>query len=784
MDQAAEITPALEKLQIDEDTSKRILDALVHPESYISQEGDLIAIQKLLNSPKTLPDLLEILKNNPTAYIEGLKTIGDVRGHLLCELIARYGSDKQQDTAKTVLKCLISLFKVSPTTQWYITAYYLVADKFDVTVPDHLDIMLNHIGPTFKSEPDVVHATILLITIKGLKLSPKLTTETITAYLEYIIDEDPIRLRRSLFLNLILVLDSLFPLVPVNLSTLYMSDKCKDMLLSYILNISASSLKDPENYKTVCCVLKLVSTSCIDEQVRNFNVATYIGPLIAGAQLNEKAFEEAQILSTLCIVKLWNNLPKDLPQIRKDISLESLLVNITEALRHKSKHTDHIVETLAYLSLNNSFREKLRADSDSISTMVDILKTSDPHSSLIYGVLTTLSNLSKFQYEDASNRSRTVNFLKSYTDPAASKEKQDPAKVLTFSKSLLEDYNIVAVFTKLKVSSNDVQEFANSINQVITILYSISCNMEKKVRQELVLQGALTLVLNYLISFSTVGPKSVPTSLDAVLLETRLSALRALAKMLVSVNPSLAFNKYNVSTCVPFLVEMLGQDITNYNGIQVDKELEYLTQMTQKDKYESLLALTNVLSVEEQHLKKLIGSKTFAAYLDNFIIDSDEPLIQRAAWELLSNLISEPSVLVYFFNIEKKANYQRLDLMIKLLNSNDEKLQTAIAGLLANASSEFQMVSEIIFQTKDIWGQVRTNAIEILEKQTEVHDLVHRILYILLGVAYVANELGGESLAHLQKDKKLKTAMATVLRSGSSQAKEVAVDIIKAIMFL
>ena len=84
-------------------------------------------------------------------------------------------------------------------------------------------------------------------------------------------------------------------------------------------------------------------------------------------------------------------------------------------------------------------------------------------------------------------------------------------------------------------------------------------------------------------------------------------------------------------------------------------------------------------------------------------IDSDAPNVQRATWELLSNLVSEPTILVYFFNVEKPANLQRLDLMVKMLNSSDEKLQTAVAGLMANAASEFQMVSQIILQTPDIW---------------------------------------------------------------------------------
>lgn len=778
MDPVESVTPGLQALAVDEEPYKRVLGVFNHPETYVPKEGDLNVLSRSIRAKDAARELVQTLKNNPSAFIEGLRALEDNRGHFLCTVIAETGPEKSRDTAKTVLRCLVSLFKIKPSAQWYLSAYYLVVERFEVAVPDHLDVLLGFVSSENDSESLNLTPMILLIAIKSLKLAPKPTTDTVTTYVEFILDEDLVRVSRATFLNLVRVLECLYPLMPVPISTLYMSEKCKQMILHHVSGLSAAALEDQLSYRTVCEVLRLVSTSCIDEELRNFNVKNYIQPLVTGTKLTQKPFEELHLLSTLCIVKLWNNFAKN-SDIKKEVTIQHLLSNITIALRENSKYREHIVETLAYISLDRSFKESLRADADSISILIDILKNAQPHSPLVYGILTTLANLAKVKTETGDSRKKTASFLKSYSDPTASKEEDDPAKVLTFSKALLRDYNIVEVFSKLKVVAGSVQESSNSLSQVLYIIYSIACNNEKKVRQELVQQGALTIVLNYLITFSKVGPTTLPTNADTILIETRLSALRALAKMLVSVNPALAFKRYDISTSVPFLVELLGPNISEYKGVQ---DQSYLHDMTQKDKYEALIALTNVLSVEDANIKKLIGSTTFTGYLDNFIIDSDTPNVQRAAWELLSNLVSEPTVLVYFFNVEKPANLQRLDLMVKMLNSSDEKLQVAVAGLMANAASEFEMVSQIVLLLPDIWRQLRANIIGILRDQEESHDLVHRVLFVLLGVSYAAEELG--QLEKIKSDKELKQAVAVAMRSTSKDVRDMVLDIVKVVRFL
>ena len=75
------------------------------------------------------------------------------------------------------------------------------------------------------------------------------------------------------------------------------------------------------------------------------------------------------------------------------------------------------------------------------------------------------------------------------------------------------------------------------------------------------------------------------------------------------------------------------------------------------------------------------------------------------------------------------------------------------------------------------------NIIGILRDQEECLDLVHRVLFILRGVSYAAEELGTEELNKIKSDKELKQAVAVAMRSTSKDIREVVLDIVKVVRF-
>ena len=100
----------------------------------------------------------------------------------------------------------------------------------------------------------------------------------------------------------------------------------------------------------------------------------------------------------------------------------------------------------------------------------------------------------------------------------------------------------------------------------------MSSDQRKQVRIELVKQGALTIVLNYLINFSEMKRhgnliRALPKPQDEIVQQCRTYANRSLARMLIVVDPQTAFSKYDSRVAIPFLKELLGPDISQYQEV-------------------------------------------------------------------------------------------------------------------------------------------------------------------------------------------------------------------------
>ena len=170
----------------------------------------------------------------------------------------------------------------------------------------------------------------------------------------------------------------------------------------------------------------------------------------------------------------------------------------------------------------------------------------------------------------------------------------------------------------------------------------MSSDQRKQVRIELVKQGALTIVLNYLINFSEMKRhgnliRAFPKLQDEIVQQCRTYANRSLARMLIVVDPQTAFSKYDSRVAIPFLKELLGPDISQYQGGDTDS---YLHDMSLLDHFECLLALTNIAATAKPELKHYMVTQLFDSYLDNFIISEDSK-IRKATWELIANLSTE-----------------------------------------------------------------------------------------------------------------------------------------------
>lgn len=780
----------IEDLSIDGNFQQNVSKVFGVKENPLNNPREILEqLNESIKDKTNSTSLYGILLNDSDSFIHGLAKLGGLVNILLVNLLAL--NHPSNETLNSILHSIKVYTKknIHPL----LVCYYSVITNFECHNYTHLHSFLPFI--TSLQDPETP-PLVLLIVIKYLETDRTKTSEIIQEYLSFF-DED---LDMEQFLNYTKILEILFPVIPEIIEPIYLADHTKVAILRKSADIQSGKALSPNERLAIISTLKLINSSCVTEQSRTHNSKAYIALLKVGARIkaNSEANIEVRLLSTLAIIKLWNfvSLNKE-----EGISIDDLAENLVEVLMKDDSESQKIaatgkentvgnnqsgstgsslanaVEGLAYLSLNTPIKTNLRNNEDLISKFITLL-CHPQESSLNYGLLVILTNLSKLKDSNADTQDKeTLKYLKSMSLPNNSNQKteKDQLGIQLFNKSLLVDHKIVSVVSKLKVHQGE----SNLLDLFITLIYMLTLNQDKVVKVELVKQGALNVVLNFLVKTSTVDGntgRTVPINSQSGSAEiasqsdSRLSSLRALAKMLINVSPTLVFNKYDPKTTLPFLVELLGPD---YSKLQQDT---YLHEMTLLDHFESLLALTNLSTMESVDLKKLIITRTFEAHLNHFIIDSSNGQVQRAAWELIGNMITVPSLLVKFFNIENdKENRKRLILLVKLLNSRDEQLQIVLANLLVNATSEYDMISQILLTT--VKDELLDIIIEIFLDQSN-RDLLLRVSYLLLNLVF-----SGVDLTVFSANLELKIAIANVLKSGDREIGEILIEVIKVVKF-
>lgn len=741
-----------------------------------------------------------LLSRDSGQFLQILVDLGVLRDSVkvISNVVERNVAEKKQKDE--LIRRLLSTIKTTVNTaddlgviSSYLSLYALIAAEYNYIAlnHEHLNVFLKFLNPVYlvQNTPDVfksVVSHVLLIVYRNNENSPKETKNEVVDYIDELVDfgfnSAHIQNRDacSRFLNLAKVLEALFPIFPETCIAKYTEDKFKKLVLDFgQASIRQLDAVTPDEYSTSVLreIIVLISTSCTNEQCRTYNYQNYLAFLKLGAC--NRVYREIRVLSTYALIKLWSFVQLE-KETENTVTIAFLYENLMDAFKDPEGTSTDLqactVEGLAYLSLNTSLRKRFRDDESCVERMVELLEkatkeSASPDTLLIYALLSIVANLVAMKDVYNSKEEKTKKFLKEYGHPGerhAGRAEDSQEEIMLFNRHLLTEHTIVGTISELKVYKSELNRNV-LVNQLIRIIYMISQVQEKAIRQELVIQGSVNVLLNFLIKGSSINKEGETRPLDVSdeeLIELRIFALRALAKLVISVNPQLSFKKYDIKTAIPFLVELLGPDISKYAGtltLETASEGYLYDKVTNLDKYEALLALTNLSSIESTDgLKKVIIDKTFDKHLDNFIVDFDNLETQRAAWELVSNLILEPSLLVKFFNLEQLENAKRLDVLVKLLNANDEKLQTTIAGLLANATSEFDMITQILLDKDDIFSRLVATITNILGGQYASSALATRTGYLLYNMVYLA--AGSKKGALFSANSALKSAVAQLIR--------------------
>lgn len=663
-------------------------------------------------------------------------------------VLAKIGSVCETEMAR------IGTSNASPL-QFYIAVYL----NLQLLHPGSTDSAVLALLPLLSVEDTKTYGMVM-VALMSLAKKDDSFGASIVNYLNRILSGNPLEMLRGDYLVLFNTLETFFPLFPSLMKSVYTSNECKQAFLYqvYLLNPE----KHAEDVLVAEKILRVIALACIDELARKFNTETYLTFLISGTKV--EASDTIVALSLLCIVKLWS-----FSSIEKQISLETVFGKVLQLFRGaeaKSSTIEPLLECLAYLSLGASSKTALRADEDVINQLVLILETSK-EASTIYGALLVISNLSKGKDPSADKDTTTVNYLKKMAVPKGSPEKEnDDEDISLFNQALVADYKMVGTITGLKLAKD------SSLAQAVAIIYNVCLNQPNNVQREIVAQGGLNFIIQYLVGHSQVRKGTLGTCAQSVSegeIQTRLIALRALAIICRSVNPSNLFLKYDVKTCIPFLVELLGTSVDElaaaFDSSERAKDPAFAlhANLGILDKFYALLALTNICSLQDSELHRLVVNRSFDQHLSSLMIDSTIPDIQKATWELINNLILEPTTAAKFFNTENKESKKNLSLLVNLLHSQDEALQVVIAGLLASSTMEYPFVTESIMKDNTLLQRILGIVAAIFSNQTENNALVLRVAAILLSIVEVAESSMPSVLTELQKNSELKSGIKKVV---------------------
>lgn len=500
-----------------------------------------------------------------------------------------------------------------------------------------------------------------------------------------------------------------FPIIPAVAAKLFLTESFLEHLVVL--------LEKHESQRLEQAALELMSAACVDKACREAvqKQATDWLQLVEGAHKG---------LATLVLSKISAG--------EGDVSAQlSALV-----LSDKKEESEQAIEGLAYTSLQPKVKEVIALNGALLGKLVEQLKASKAST---FGALTVLANVTAYK-SPLSDEQKKMSQLKAYANAAKPTNSEDPLDedkhVTARCRKVLDAGAVPALVAPSKTAS------ATATGLTVQILLSLA--KEQKHRATMAQQGAIKLLLQSL--------SKLPSS------DTSRNASHALARILISVNPSHVFTSgLPASSAAAPLVALLKPDET---GEQRD-----LLPM-----FESLLALTNLASMEDDSIRELIIRQAWTRLED--LLLSNNTLIQRASVELVCNLMASPTCVAKFADGSKPAS-NRMHILLALADVEDLATRRAAGGALA-------MLTEWDAAVEAVLSKARGVKIILGLCDDDSDELRHRGVACLANVVSAPGDAGTKGIAKVKeeggvetlKEMLRKTKDPTILSIGISALKK------------
>ncbi|KAI9809928.1 MAG: hypothetical protein M1825_000361 [Sarcosagium campestre] len=459
---------------------------------------------------------------------------------------------------------------------------------------------------------------------------------------------------------------ALFPILPSVIASLFLTPGFVEILVPTVKKTSKTSKVRP-------AVLELLSAACIDKACRDA-IRKNCSDWLENEVENGTERDSSNAVVVLAKVRGASHVDKPGSEQRVQEAGKDMdgLVDRFKTMLDKNGDDDmqSALEGLAYATLQPKVKDRLGRDSNFLKHLVTTLERATDKSTATFGGLTVIANLTTYRPK-LSEEEKRVSELKAYANaskPNAEPDPLDDDDHVTARCKVVLDANIVPLMVQ---SSKSVS--LTSLGLILKIMLALS--KTAKHRGLIAQQGGVKLLLHSYALLSTKAEKMTPDSPDPALRTSLNWAAHALARILISVDPTLIFTSSTLS--IPTAIRPLLSLIQSQSDTPTT--ITNLASWSRLSVFEALLALTNLASTDDPTRDTII--RLAFPRIEELLL-ADNKLVQRAAVELICNLMASPQGVARFADGSKPAA-NRLHILLALTDVDDYATRRAAGGALA-----------------------------------------------------------------------------------------------------
>lgn len=685
--------------EVPSDVAKACLDIVARPEIFKDGEiQDGIVVGLLREAPAAKVALAKKLHDNTTMItFEEIYRLGDGSSNSMTDVLldpAAWSSETireecEKDVFQLYLAKLIQVGDEENGRALKGIARLLAKDTerlHTLIDGESFDVILSCLD---NRNPPQVRSQATLVTAKYLEASGDNGQKTLT---QFVIS----RVTRQRNEDLVLAFSaaaSVFPVAPSIASTLFLIEGFVQALVPLLE-------KKAKSEKVELAALDMLSAACIDsacrEAIKKYCTSWLQHILATGT--NERPGLAAVILAKIQGPSSQETSSKDGMAAEEKSAVEDLVPRLKSMLVEDPLDSNQSsIEGLAYASVRPKVKEELAKDNEFLRKLLKNLRHSPPGSPTNFGGLALINNLTRY-LPNLSEDQKRMTQLKAYANASKTAPQADPldedAAVTERCKAIV---NVGAISVLVGMSKN---LSPNSMHMVIKIILSLS--RTSSLRGTIAQQGGVRLLLQ---GYTLSGGSS-----DSEI-EARRTAAHALARILISIDPSLVFpssGSLHLTSVIRPILSLLIED----SGSMTQGPRDLLPT------FEALIALANLATVPSSGGAESIIRQAYPN-IEDLVLNSNA-LVQRAAVQLVCNLVNCPLGVALFAD-ESPAAARRMHILLAMADAQDVATRSAAAGALA-VVTEFEGAVKAIL-AKDRGMKI---ILGLIEDESGDPGIIHR----------------------------------------------------------